>query len=152
MLAGGLLAAVAVACQDGTVLHQYRPVPSTGWDKRDTVNFDLPPVLSTQTYNVVLGLRTTTEFPYQRLWLVVEQRLEQPARMRRDTVSCVIATPQGAVTGKGVNLYQHEIPLFTETLQEGQHGTLHIYHIMRREDVPGVNDVGIKITKSGGHP
>lgn len=134
------------ACRNEVVYHRYSPIPLTGWDKRDTIDFDIPPFDSTQTYKLTLELRTSSAFPYRNCWLVAEQRLEDPVLVRRDTVCCTLSTPQGSATGQGVNLYTNTYPVFAEPRTQGQHGRIRVYHIMRREEVPGISDVGLRLS------
>ncbi len=106
---------------------------------------------ATQTCHLTLEFRTTCAFPYQNLWLVVEQRLHDPKRLRRDTIEYVLTGPQGTDKEKGVNLTSHERDLPPEKFIGGQHGQICVYHIMRRETVPGICDVGLRLSTDNRH-
>lgn len=138
-------------CRDEVFFHRYASVPLSGWDKRDTIDFDIPPFAATQPYSLTLELRTSPAFPYRSIWLVAEQRFENPALVRRDTVYCPVTTPQGSGTGKGVNLYTYEYPVLTEQRRQGQYGRIRVYHIMRREEMPGISDVGLRLSTAPPH-
>ena len=49
--------------------------------------------------------------------------------------------------GSGVSLYQYLLPITTHTYEKGDSIRVRVIHNMKREDLPGIADVGIKITK-----
>ena len=51
----------------------------------------------------------------------------------------------GDPQGHGVTLYQFDLPWRMQHLQAGQWADISIYHIMRREMLPGISNVGIRL-------
>lgn len=127
-------------------MHRFLPISSEGWGRNDTLTFDVPELSVDRPNLVTLELRTTSDYPYGRLWLVVEQQWEEPEEHRRDTIAHAMADAKGNITGRGVVLLQHEIPVDTVKATEGQHGRIRVYHIMQKEFLPGLRDVGLRIT------
>ncbi|MBQ8968438.1 MAG: gliding motility lipoprotein GldH [Bacteroidaceae bacterium] len=144
------LAATAVmllaACTDGKLMHCYLPTDDEGWGRTDTLCFPLPDIPQTGEYPVSVGLRHGNRFPYTGLWVEAETRLSHPTAVRRDTLYIPITDTNGHPLQPGVSLHQHEVPLTTLHLQRGQKGNIRLHHIMMREVVPAISDVGLRIS------
>lgn len=136
---------VMASCQRGTVMHEYRNTPAGGWDQSDMLVYPLDTVKEAGEYNVDIGVRTTNMFPYKKLWLVVESELVNPDTTFADTLMCDFNEEGGVSARRGLNAYQFDFRLRTITLREGQSGKLVVHHIMRREILPGVSDVGVRL-------
>jgi gliding motility-associated lipoprotein GldH len=65
----------------------------------------------------------------------------------RDTIDCHIINKEGRLEGKnGISSTEVVAHLRTLQLQQGDSLTISIRHDMRRELLPGISDVGVKIT------
>jgi len=80
------------------------------------------------------------------LALSIEARFLSQARYA-DTLYCSLTDREGDVSGKGVSVYQYTFPVDTFQLHRGARGTITIHHIMRRNLLPGVSDVGIRLER-----
>ena len=109
------------------------------------LTYDIDTVRQAGTYNLDVGVRTTNAFPYKKLWLVVEQHFTNPAMSRADTLACSFVNEEEDRNGKGTNTYQYTFSLGKIKLERQQTGKISIRHIMRREMIPGVSDIGINI-------
>lgn len=55
-----LMATIAFsACNHAKVYDEYAHTPIAGWEKNDTLSFEIPPMAVTGYYRQSLGLRTT---------------------------------------------------------------------------------------------
>lgn len=138
-------ALLAVSCIGNTVQHQYRHIGSEGWDRNDTLTFAIPPARVSGTHSISTELRTSTAFPYTKVCMVREVMLTRPLAALRDTV-CVDTEVNGIspdASGVTIKSYSHTDSLLV--LREGQEGTVRLYHIMSKETIPHILDVGIKI-------
>lgn len=142
-------AALAAGCQrEGrTLVHQYRALPQASWSAFDTLHFELPPAPQTTDYVFSLGLRLRNTFPYEEIWMVTEMEMEKPSVVLRDTLRYLTIHPDGSPRGRGMALQQDEQPLCTLQLFRGQHGRLRLYHIMSREVMPDVANIGFKVER-----
>jgi len=134
-------------CDRNTLMHSYRPVKDNSWDRADTIKFDLPALTRDDNCSMLIGLRLTNHYPYEQLVLQVEQSLQHPAFHRTDTVYYQLTDEGGEFTEEGVNYFQYEtqgVPLY---LKEGQTGKIRIRHLMEKEVLPGITDVGIHIIR-----
>lgn len=130
-----------VACQRGTLLHSFQSLPHETWGMRDTLTFGMDS-LGVQEAQLSVCLRFTHHFPYRSLWMVVE-RSGAKLPLRRDTLNIPVMTDDGGSMGSGVHLIQIEHPVGNIACNDSLR--LRLYPIMRREQLPGVSDVGVKI-------
>lgn len=135
-------------CDERILYHSYLPIPSEGWEKRDTLVFHTDTIRHAGNYRFDVELRSTEKYPYQSVWLVVESRFGSPeAAARRDTLECFLLDPVTRQTGSGIYTYQYCMPLYSQHLTEGQTCEVRIRHCMHRECLPGLHDIGIRIMR-----
>ncbi|MBM6991845.1 MAG: gliding motility lipoprotein GldH [Prevotella sp.] len=138
---------LCVACTEGKVYHHYNHTPVAGWEKVDTLAFDVPPLNDSGLYSTDLGLRITNDFPFMGLTLIVEQTV-YPSHVRKtDTLNCKLIDKDGTVKGQGISYYQYRFQV--SQMQLHLHDSLHITvrHNMKREILPGISDIGIAVNK-----
>lgn len=148
--------AVAVACASCTgnvVYDHYEHTPLAGWDKVDTLTFCVPRLSGAGVCATTLGLRVNGSYPYQGLTLIVEQTVlpadkAAAATTTADTIDCTIFDKQGTVRGQGVSCYQYHYRVSQRQMEAGDSLRVTVRHDMRREIMPGISDVGIKVSMS----
>ena len=142
-----LTVALAIAgCDRKTIFHHYEHTPLAGWAKDDTLFFSVQYVPQATVVHRDIELRTDDSYPFRNLSLIVEQTTFPSQLIRRDTFDCQLMTPDGTVLGQGITLYQYRFHLPDVSLTEGDSLCLSIHHNMRREALPGIADVGIRMT------
>ena len=149
IVAGLLLTVITmtVGCDYNTVYDQYDHTPIAGWEKNDTLTFNVPRLPAAGIYHEELGLRINDAYPFMRLHLIVEQRLIPGERIRRDTLNCYLVDEDGNIRGQGVSYYQYSFPITQMKLQKGDSLHISVRHNMKREILPGIADIGIKLTR-----
>lgn len=135
------------ACTGGTVYHDYMHTQQAGWEKTDTLVFAVPPVGASGKYREVVCMRTTGDFPFKSVTLVVEQRILPRNITRTDILKCTLTDKNGNVEGNGVSMYQYEFELRDIQLDRGDSLDIRIRHDMKRETLSGISDVGVKIAR-----
>ena len=135
------------ACTGGVAYHHYEHVAEEGWDKEDTLILKTDTLYETATYSVEVNLRTTAEYPYKQLMLMVEEKLLPNKAKRVFPVTFQIASDEGERNGEKLLYYELEKQLAMQQLSQGDSLQFRIYHKMRRQTLPGIKDVGIKIEK-----
>ena len=140
-------AATLVSCNGNTVYDSYQSTPVAGWEKNDTLAFSIPPLDTTAVYDAMLGLRTTGEYPFTAITLIVEQHVFPSDRVHTDTVNCRLADERGNTIGKGISFHQFEFPIGRMELHSGDSIHVLVRHDMKREILPGISDVGITLRK-----
>ena len=135
------------ACDDRTVYSHYESTPVKGWERNDTLSFDVAPMQQTGQYVAEVGLRIAGSYPFKGVTLVVEQTV-MPSNMKQTyTLNCDLIDDLGRIKGKGINHYQYSFPLSTLKLNEGESLHVSIHHDMKREILPGITDVGLKLSR-----
>ena len=144
-----LCLATFASCRHQPSAFAYRSTSVDGWEPGDTLHFHIDSIQESGNYMLTLGIRTSasTPYPFQTLWLVVQQKWYNPATLRIDTVECRLTDEKGDIAGHGVSLYQFTQPFLTQHLQAGSSADFSIIHIMRREMLPGISSVGIKLQR-----
>lgn len=136
------------SCDRLPIYIHYEPTPMTGWEKNDTINFGIPPVKETGYYKEELGLRINEGYPFLGLSLVVEQTVLPSGYRHNDTLNCKLIDKKGTIRGTGINHYQYTFHVNTIRLAEGDSLHISVKHNMKREIMPGVTDIGIRIDKN----
>lgn len=140
-----LIGLTLAACTDDTLLHSYKPLSKEGWDRHDTIRFDLPKADTDIDGTLFIGLRTTANISYQDIVLAVEQHLEKPFAYQCDTIRYPLTDTEGNALKEGVNHHQYETQHLPLHMQKGQSGSISIHHLMRHEVILGITELGIKL-------
>lgn len=141
---------VLASCFQRTVYDEYAHTPIAGWEKNDTLSFDIPPILTTGYYQESLGLRITGAYPFTGLTLIVDQTIypanKQEDRIEKaDTVLCQFIGKDGSSSRQGISYYQYNFPINMYKMNQGDSIHITIRHDMKREILPGVSDIGVKV-------
>lgn len=140
-----MLAAVVLGCARKPLYHHYHHVGTDGWQRADTLVFQLPPSPHGGHYLVSLGLRYAPSYPYEGLTIVAETLTDAGAPPRLDTLRVATSSPQGVPLGHGVSLMQQQLPIFHLRLAPGSGATIRLRHIMAREVLPDFRDIGLLV-------
>lgn len=135
------LALVLFSCKGNVIYHHYESVEDNEWAQSDTLHFLLPPAPHEGTYALEIGLRYGSDFPYRDITVVADY-----GRGVLDTLTIPFATDDGKPLGRGVGLLHKTIPISNLQLHEGQQVTISLHHIMYREILPSIHEVGLKLS------
>lgn len=133
------------SCSGGTVYDHYNHTSVSGWDRGEVLTYDVPRLKKSSKYVALLGLRVSEAYPFQSLTLIVDQTVFPEKKTTRDTLNCQIYDPKGTIKGQGINYFQYHFLVSEKELKEGDSLHITVRHNMRREIIPGVTDVGIKL-------
>lgn len=149
--------ALALAgCNRKTVFHHYEHVSPEGWNRTDTLHFQVAPANNNIMLHEELELRATSHYPFTNLSLVVEQTIHPShtgisyysshSIKRVDTLKCSLTDKNGIATGKGINYFYHHFHLADISINKGDSVIISVHHNMRKEVLSGIADVGILIS------
>ena len=142
-----LTVALAIAgCNRNTIYHHYEHTPLEGWEKNDTLVYCVPAASQRAVVKREVEMRISGEFPFQSIYLIVEQTTLPSHIRRRDTVNCNLINSHGIIMGDGLSLFEYRFPMPDISLNEGDSLFVCIRHNMKREILPGVADVGLRLT------
>ena len=141
------LAAIFISCDRRTVYTSALSLPSEGWHADSTLCFDFCLSDLEAAYDVVIFFRHKENYPYQNVWLIVDQKPISTASS--DTIEFYLADQRGRWLSGGIGktkqmpvLYLHDHH-FADSCY-----TMSIRHAMRDQTLQGVSDIGLRITKS----
>lgn len=141
----------AISCSRQPVYNEFKQVDPDGWSADSSSVFQVNMEDTSGTYNLTLHIRHTSSYPYQNLWLFVEQ-LSPDSQLVRDTISCILADHAGKWLGTGTgSVYLFSAPL-KKQYSFGQQGIYRytVVHGMRDEILSGIQAVGLKLENQHG--
>ncbi len=147
MMAVGMAATMLASCATDTVFDRYVHTPVSGWEKNDTLTMQIPKVAAAGDYTQQIGVRMTSAYPFMSISLIVEQEILPRGATFTDTVKCEVTDSRGNFLGSGVSTYQYQFPLRELRLAKGDSIYVSIRHNMKREILPGVSDIGLKMER-----
>lgn len=108
----------------------------------------MPPMKVAGGYREDISMRLSSDYPFMGLTLIVDQTVYPGKRHVRDTVNCRAVDGEGNVNGRGIGFYEYDYPLTHLKLNAGDSLQISVRHDMKREILPGIADVGIKVTRN----
>lgn len=141
------MALLCGACTGERVYDHYNHTPIAGWDKVDTLIFNVPPMLSDGRYDTNLGLRINKSYPFMSLTLIVEQTIYPGRKTYTDTLVCKLIGDDGSIKGQGISSYQYRYHVSELMLHAKDSLHITVRHNMMREILPGISDIGISLEK-----
>lgn len=135
--------AALLSCSSNVVYSSYEHSPLSGWERNDTLVFNVPAVANSSAYRQRIGLRMTGSFPFTSLSLIVEQRIYPSGKVVADTLKCPVTDERGNFLGDGISAFQYSFELREMALNAGDSLHVTVRHNMKREILPGVSDVGL---------
>lgn len=131
----------------GTVFDHYEHAPLGGWDRNEAMRFCVPKQQEAVSCAEQLGLCIDNSFPFMRMTLIVETKISPSGEVLRDTLNPQLIEKNGHPTGSGINNHQYTLPVRDLHLNAGDSLTISVRHDMKREVMPGITEVGIKLTE-----
>jgi gliding motility-associated lipoprotein GldH len=140
---------VLFGCQEEQrVYEKYLSIADYQWSFKDTLDFKVPIKDTSNAYQLALKLRNKINYPYRNIWLLIQH--EAPSgKLSSIKAEFQLAKKSGKWTGQGIgDLYDHRFPVrqnisLTET---GTH-RFRVVHLMRKNKLPGVMNVGLQLRK-----
>ena len=139
------------SCNRSVKYNQYAHTSVVGWEKNDVLSFDVPPLEQDGEYARQLGLRITSAYPFMSLSLIVDTKkwsagtVPSDYTQSRDTLQCELINNEGRSLGQGIGSYQYTFSLPTVHYAAGDSLHIEVRHDMKREILPGISDVGVKL-------
>ena len=135
-----------------TLLYTFHSVEAQGWDSRDTVTFELPIVEETKEGVVChVHLRTTADYPYELLHLTALldtlPAQARPVILHTYAISDTIYNQEGRLSGSGIIYREKAFQLPPFRLEPHRQYRFRFTHKTRRNPIPGIADIGIKLTQ-----
>lgn len=148
-----VIAVGAVSCSDPRTYDQYKNVSLQGWSRNDTLTFDIPRQWE-GNYQLDLCLRAAQTYPYRNISMIMDRKViyykqhKKQEKTYSDTINCEIINDKGILVGqKGITSTEIRQAIIAFRLNRNDSMHVTIRHIMSRESLPGISDVGIRLIK-----
>jgi len=132
------------SCQTDVVYSQFHPISSEQWHADSIVRFDYTIEDTTIDYKMLLYVRHTERYPYQNMWLFVDNG------EMVDSIEFYLADDRGQWLGDKHNGIIEMAVLMEESKHFSDTGTYYmkVQHGMRDTLLRGVSDVGLEILRN----
>lgn len=117
------------------------------WNKKTEQKFDFKITDAQNPKNIIFVIRNNNDYPYSNIRLIVNFGDAQMRNKSTDTLNYILAEPNGAWLGKGFGetkeiLFQYKLNY--KFPANGDY-SLNVIQAMRTDNLPGIEDVGVKI-------
>jgi len=109
------------------------------------MTYDISHVSMSGKYEEQVGFRILQTFPFTNVSILIQQTVFPAMISHYDTLVCRFMDNRGKIDGNGISYYQYSFPLKKITLEKGDSLHISIHHIMKRETLPGLTDIGFKL-------
>lgn len=143
---------VFTACNTTDFFNEYQSL-SDGWKKNEPVVFDFESLDTLKTYDAYLNIRTTNEYPYSNLFVIVKMTEPEGASMM-DTLQYEMANPDGSMMGSGfTDIKEHKL-VWRKNISLKKQGvyTIEVNHATRKINevngdvvLNGVTEIGLQL-------
>lgn len=139
-----VLAVFLTSCRNNIVYSHFCSIPSENWHMDSMAQFDYTIEDAGIDYQMLLYVRHTERYPYQNMWLFVDNGIYQ------DTIEFYLADDRGQWLGDKKHGLMEMPILLEEQIHYPDTGMyrLTVQHGMRDSLLRGVADVGLEIVKS----
>ena len=141
-----LLLTALCGCQQEVAYHVFKHIYEPGWDKTDTLHFDVSPVARDGNYRLDAELRIDKDFPFKQLTIEVEQTIYPSKEKLHNRINCDLVSETGVIEGDGISYFQYQFFVRGISLHQGDSVHICLTHNMKREIMPGISDVGVKLS------
>jgi gliding motility-associated lipoprotein GldH len=139
---------IFLSCESDHVFQKVESIEGDTWSAQDTVTLEFEVADTSAPHNFYLKVRNNTDYPYRNLYFFLDMEFPN-GKHWLDTVECRLADRKGNWTGSGIgDIKDHEY-LFIHRKRfpiPGKH-KFHIVHAMRKEELRGIEDVGLGIER-----
>jgi len=136
------------SCDRHVVFEQNLNLPGAVWHYQDTLVLEAQISDTVSLHNMYVNIRNTPDYPFSNFFMFLDIRLPDGTAMR-DTLEMILAEPTGRWTGSGIGRIRANRFLFRTDVWFPQTGvyTFTMEQAMRLEELRGVSDVGLRISK-----
>ena len=149
-----LVFAIFFSCNRNVISSEFREISNAGWHKDSVFSFDFCVSDTLSTYEIVVMVRNTDDFPRQNLWLGIELGKDNRT-LSVDTMEFFLSDDYGRWRGRDAKWHGSAGSYFDNdfiykqnvTFYKSGEYTYNLRHIMRFEKLKGMKYIGLKILK-----
>ncbi|ADV43161.1 gliding motility lipoprotein GldH [Bacteroides helcogenes] len=142
------VAGVLSACNKQQIYHTFQSLPTAGWQRKDTLRFNVEVTDSLTYYKLSVEIRNRNSYPYQNINLSVCYDNPDKHTSPADSLQFTLANEEGVWKGDGWGgLYQTSFPAGNIRIGKAGIYRFKIAYTLPDEKLKGINDIGIKLEK-----
>lgn len=118
------------------------------WSKKAEQKFKLEITDSQNPKNIIFVVRNNNDYPYSNIRFIVNFKNPKKSKTAQvDTLNYILAKPNGEWLGTGFGETKETLFQYRTNYKFPEKGTYEIgvTQAMRNDDLPGIEDVGIKV-------
>ena len=137
-----------LSCNKKDIYFSYQTVSASGWNKDSLLTYNVAIRDKTLPYNLYINVRHHGNYPYQNIWLFLQQ-MNPDSAITKDTIEAYLADQYGKWLGSGAGNLKEMPIIYKKQVQFPDTGVYRfkIRQGMRDSLLQGINDVGIRIEK-----
>ncbi|MGC8864691.1 MAG: gliding motility lipoprotein GldH [Bacteroidales bacterium] len=142
------------ACSPSDFYHDTRKIPDAVWAQGYKATFAVNFPDSLKPVDVYVDVRNVHNYPYSNLYLFLDTEFPDGRRFR-DTLECMLATPEGKWLGRANGSVRESRFLIKHNVIFPRKGTYRFSFEqgMRESRLMGISEIGLKISPAGSiHP
>lgn len=135
------------ACNSQTVYHQFRYIDENGWRVTDTISLEVPLQDSLRSHLLTLQLRHTAHFPYKNIVIGLQAWSPDSLFTQAQQFSVRLMDEQNNWSSSGQGGF-FQLDMGEMQLKPSPPGNwhFHIFQLMGDSLLPGIHDIGIKVS------
>jgi len=135
------------SCKDDSVYDRFTTIKEQRWGYEDTMYHDIRLKDSSGLYDVWLMVRFRKDYEFSNLWLRSRHNMFGTDTMERTEVALFFpdGNPKGKVFGNSSTVQG----LWKKNIRLSDSIQIALVQNMRKDPLPGIMDVGVKITPAG---
>jgi len=140
---------LATSCDSNRVFEDNFDIPDYSWDVKNKLSFDVNIDDTISLHNLYVNVRNASHYPFANLNVFVTIKFPN-GKISKDTMSCILAGPDGEWLGDGAgDIWDNQI-LWKPKVKFPLKGkyTFELEHAMRMEQVPFIMDMGLRVEKA----
>ena len=139
---------IITACDSNRVYDNSYCIPDQKWNKDSLLLFEVKIIDTISLHNFYLNIRHNTDYPYSNIFFFVNTSFPNGSA-GRDTIEIILADKRGNWTGTGTGRMRDNQVLLRKNLRFPLTGiySFSIEQAMRKDNLPGLEDLGIRIEK-----
>jgi len=144
-----LIAVLSISCNQNVYYEKMDTIENETWSMNQKLVYEFDIKDSTQFYDIYFNVRNTTDYPYQNLYVFLNNQFPTGKEMM-DTLGCNLCDPFGKWYGKGEGRIKENKFLLRKKVRFQKKGTyvFTVQHAMRDENLKGIASFGITFEHS----
>jgi gliding motility-associated lipoprotein GldH len=142
----GVGSLMLTSCGRDILFEQNQKIDDGSWSSKAPAVFEVSVADTLSGYDFYINVRNSGSYGYSNMYLFVVTRFPG-GQVTRDTVECLMATPEGEWIGSGFGDLHDQSILFKRAVNFPQSGTyrFELIQAMREDPLEGVSDIGLRI-------